>query len=104
MRNVSKLTWQFLEQEGRLGWDHREVSKLRAEPEDHDVQNFKAKLIRFHGRQCKLIYTRYVKTYLTLDTVSAGDHWDLSMSRQIAPLLKEIITKYENVVFLGFTC
>ena len=60
-----------------------------------------------HGRQCKAseyMPDIWIKTYLTLDTVSAGDHWDLSMSRQIAPLLKVIITKCEKVVFFGFTC
>ena len=46
--------------------------------------------------------TRYFKTHLTLDTVSAGDHCDLSMSRQIAPLLKEIIEKCENVVCMKY--
>ena len=44
------------------------------------------------------------KHVLTLDTVSAGDHWDLRMSRQIAPLLKDVIIQCEDVVFFGFTC
>ena len=93
MRKMSRPTWQFLEQVGRLGWDHREVSKLRAEPECKFVeQNAK---VRHDEMQ---ILAGYIETHSTLETVSAGDHCDLSMSRQIAPLLKEIINKCENVV------
>ena len=51
MRIISKSTWQFLEQEGRLGWDHRAVSKLRAEPELKFVkQNVKGTLMGCNKR------------------------------------------------------
>jgi hypothetical protein len=43
-----------------------------------------------------IVQEHYLYT-ITLETVSAGDHWDLKISRQMAPLLKQKLYYFKNI-------
>ena len=66
-------TWRFLEQGGHLGWGHRAENRWIGAPAEDGVKPHESSLSKWSQ---------------TFDTVSAGDHWDRRMSRQMAPLLQ----------------